>query len=82
MIFYKLTTFQFCKLVSINMTAFLAHDAVYKGIMVSEIPDAFSFSFKNYTSHIWENQNFVSALQYPFCKVAKYSALRQTTNVP
>jgi len=57
-IFYKLTIFQFCKWVSINMTGFLAHDAVYKGIMVSEIPAAFSVSFKNYTSHIWENQNF------------------------
>lgn len=40
------------------MMAFLAHDAVYKGIMVSEIPAVFSFSFKNYTSHIWENQSF------------------------
>lgn len=58
MTFYKLKIFQFCKWVSINMTCFLAHNAVYKGIMVSEIPAAFSFSFKTYTSHIWENQNF------------------------
>lgn len=33
------------------MTAFLAHDAVYTGIMVSEKPAAFSFSFTDYTRH-------------------------------